>query len=60
MIKELIMLDEQKQETITNSIVVSFSNNCIVKGNIIEMPIEEALSYATNILVQLEFINDKG
>jgi len=57
--KDLVMLDEDgmKEEVEKNIIIVIMvSNNCTIKGKIVTMPIDEALSIAANIAVQVSMI----
>ncbi len=54
--KELVMLDE---DNIDDNAFVSLvlSEECELTRNILTIPRAQALSYATNILVQLEIDN---
>jgi len=50
-----IMLDEGIDNvTDTNFVSLVLSKNCEVVRNVLTMPKKEALSYASNILIQLE------
>ncbi len=58
--KELIMIDELLEDNIDDNefVTIVISDECIVVKNILSIPRDQALSYATNMLVQLELIND--
>ena len=57
--KDLIMLDEGedaiKEEDIKN-IAIVISDNCMLNGSVLTMPLNEALSISANISIQVAML----
>ena len=55
--KDLIMLDEEDIEVKREeSIAVVISKNCEIRENVIMIPMDEALSIASNIIIQVDML----
>lgn len=50
MVSDLVMLDETNKED--KSVTIILSNDCMFNGNVVIIPLNEALSIVANITIQ--------